>query len=177
MMLMVRTRVPGGQLTGEQLLAELDLCDRFGNGTLRVTSRQALQLHGVLKADLRSVIRQIDAVQLSTLAACGDVNRNVMCCPAPLQSPWHGEMQQLARRLAEHFSARTGAYRDIWLRDPETGEKQVVAAGEEASRRSRSTAGRICRASSKWASLCRTTIASTSTRTIWDCWPLSKQDP
>lgn len=133
MTLMVRTRVPGGQLTGEQLLAELDLCDRFGNGTLRVTSRQALQLHGVLKADLRSVIRQIDAVQLTTLAACGDVNRNVMCCPAPLQSPWHGEMQQLARRLAEHFRPRTGAYRDIWLRDPVTGEKQVVAAGEEAS--------------------------------------------
>ena len=109
------------------------MCDRFGNGTLRVTSRQGLQLHGVLKADLRSVIRQINAVQLTTLAACGDVNRNVMCCPAPLQSPWHGEMQQLARRLAEHFAPRTGAYRDIWLRDPVTGEKQVVDGSDDVS--------------------------------------------
>ena len=65
-MLMVRTRVPGGQLTREQLLGELDLCDRFGNGTLRITSRQALQLHGILKADLREVIREIHAVHLST---------------------------------------------------------------------------------------------------------------
>ncbi|MHB8865169.1 MAG: NADPH-dependent assimilatory sulfite reductase hemoprotein subunit [Pirellulaceae bacterium] len=126
MMLMVRTRVPGGRLTGAQLLAELDLCDRFGNGTLRVTSRQSLQLHGILKADLRDVMRQINAVQLTTLAACGDVNRNVMCCPAPYASSCYDELQQLARRLTEHFTPRTGAYRDIWLRDPETGEKHAV---------------------------------------------------
>ncbi|MHB8970443.1 MAG: NADPH-dependent assimilatory sulfite reductase hemoprotein subunit [Pirellulaceae bacterium] len=130
MMLMVRTRVPGGQLTSPQLLAELDLCDRLGNGTLRVTSRQGLQMHGVLKANLRDVIRHIRAVHLTTLAACGDVNRNVMCCPAPGHAPWHGELQQLARRLAEHFAPRTGAYRDIWLRDPETGEKHVVDGGD-----------------------------------------------
>jgi sulfite reductase (ferredoxin) len=130
-MLMVRTRVPGGQLTCEQMLGELDLCDRFGNGTLRVTSRQALQLHGVLKSDLREVIRQINAVHLTTLAACGDVNRNVMCCPAPYHAPVCQELQGLARRLAVHFAPRTGAYHDIWLRDPVTGGKQLVDGGEK----------------------------------------------
>ena len=80
---MVRTKIPGGKLTSEQLLAELDLCDEVGNTTLRITSRQGLQLHGVLKHDLWKTIRRINEVQLSTLAACGDVERNVMCCPAP----------------------------------------------------------------------------------------------
>ena len=130
-MLMVRTRVPGGQLTCAQLLGELDLCDRFGNGTLRVTSRQGLQLHGILKSDLREVIRQINAVHLTTRAACGDVNRNVMCCPAPYHAPVFQELQELARKLAVHFAPRTGAYHDIWLRDPVTGDKQLVDGGEK----------------------------------------------
>lgn len=129
-MLMVRTPVTGGRLTSEQLLAELDLCDRFGNGTLRVTSRQALQLHGVLKADARDVVRQINAVHLSTLAACGDVNRNVMCCPAPYADDVQRELQSLARQLAAHFAPRTRAYHEIWLRDPLADDKQLVDGGE-----------------------------------------------
>jgi sulfite reductase (ferredoxin) len=132
MMLMVRSRIPGGLMTAAQLLAEIDLGDRFGNGTIRLTSRQSIQLHGVLKANLREVIRRINEVQLSTLAACGDVTRNVMCCPSPHDSPWHHQMQQMARDLALHFAPRTGAYREIWLLDPETGEKQQVAGGDEA---------------------------------------------
>src|SRR5918998_1691558 len=73
---MVRSRVPGGRLTSDQLIAELDLCDEVGNTTLRITSRQGLQLHGVLKSNLRQAIHRINEVQLSTLAACGDVSRN-----------------------------------------------------------------------------------------------------
>ncbi len=115
--MMVRSRIPGGQLTASQLLAELDLCERFGGGTLRITSRQGLQIHGVVKARLRDVIAQINATGLSTLAACGDVNRNVMCCPAPYQTPVHLELQQLAQTLAHHFAPRTRAYREIWLCD------------------------------------------------------------
>src|SRR5579862_1057961 len=84
-MFMVRTRVPGGKVTAQQLLTELDLCDRYGNGTLRITSRQGLQLHGVLKENLREAIRGINHSLLTTLAACGDVERNVMCCPAPIE--------------------------------------------------------------------------------------------
>src|SRR6476659_6548887 len=82
---MVRSKIPGGKLTSDQLLAELDLCDEVGNATLRITSRQGLQLHGVVKNNLKQTIARINEVQLSTLGACGDVNRNVMCCPAQYQ--------------------------------------------------------------------------------------------
>src|SRR3990172_7367451 len=74
--MMIRSRVPGGRLTAEQLLAELDLCDQLGNGTLRVTTRQGLQLHSVRKQNLKAAIREINRIKLSTLAACGDVSRN-----------------------------------------------------------------------------------------------------
>jgi sulfite reductase (ferredoxin) len=124
---MVRSRVPGGKVTAAQFLAELDLCDRFGNGTLRITSRQGLQLHGVLKGNLRATIREINRVQLTTLAACGDVNRNVMCCPAPLRTDSIREQnQQLADRIAEQMRPRTTAYFEIWLRDDQTGEEKNV---------------------------------------------------
>lgn len=127
---MVRTRVPGGKLTAEQLLAELDLCDEVGNTTLRITSRQGLQLHGVLKDNLKTAIRRINEVQLTTLAACGDVERNVMCCPAPHHNDAvHAEMQALADRLAAHLAPRSRAYHEIWLTESETGEEQLVGGG------------------------------------------------
>jgi sulfite reductase (ferredoxin) len=124
---MVRTKIPGGKLTSEQLLAELDLCDEIGNTTLRITTRQGLQLHGILKGDLKATIRRIDEVQLSTLAACGDVERNVMCCPAPNNDPIYQQMQELADRVAEHLCPRTTAYHEIWIKDGE--EKTLVAGG------------------------------------------------
>ena len=126
-MFMVRTRIPGGKVTARQFLAELDLCDRFGNGTLRVTTRQGFQLHGVLRKDLKTSIRTINDIKLSTLAACGDVERNVMCCPAPYHdSPVRRQMQEMADAIAEHLKPRTTAYYEIWLTD-ETGEKTNVA--------------------------------------------------
>ena len=125
---MVRSRIPGGKVTAEQFLAELDLCDRFGNGTLRITTRQGFQLHGVLKTNLRETIREINRIKLTTLAACGDVNRNVMCCPAPIYSdPVRRDMQLFADQIAEHLKPRTMAYFDIWLRDEQTGEATNVA--------------------------------------------------
>lgn len=131
---MVRTRVPGGKLTSDQLLAELDLCDELGNTTLRVTTRQALQLHGIAKGDLKAVIKKINDVQLSTLAACGDVERNIMCCPAPHRfDPVHDQLQETTDRLAQHLAPRTGAYHEIWLTDPTTGEQQLVAGGAPSS--------------------------------------------
>jgi sulfite reductase (ferredoxin) len=130
--MMVRTKIPGGRLTSEQLLAELDLCDELGNATLRITSRQALQLHGVLKRNLKQAIRRINEVQLTTLAACGDVARNVMCCPAPYHvDPVHAEMQALADRLAEHLAPRTPAYHELWLTDLATGKRRLCGGTAE----------------------------------------------
>jgi len=126
-MFMVRTRIPGGKVTARQFLAELDLCDRFGNGTLRVTTRQGFQLHGVLRKDLKASIKAINDIKLTTLAACGDVERNVMCCPAPHNgSAVRREMQAMADAIAEHLKPRTTGYYEIWLTD-EHGEKTNVA--------------------------------------------------
>jgi len=126
-MFMVRTRIPGGKVTAKQFLAELDLCDRFGNGTLRVTTRQGFQLHGVLQHDLKATIRAINDIKLTTLAACGDVERNVMCCPAPHNNnAVRREMQAMADRVAEHLKPRTTAYYEIWLTDA-NGDKTNVA--------------------------------------------------
>jgi sulfite reductase (ferredoxin) len=127
---MVRSKIPGGRLTAQQLMAQLDLCDELGDSTLRITSRQALQLHGIVKQDLRETIRRINESQLSTLGACGDVNRNVLCCPAPTNDPVHTAMRSLADQLAEHFAPRTKAYHELWLKDPETGERELVGGGD-----------------------------------------------
>ena len=98
---MVRTAIPGGKLTSAQLLAELDLCDELGNTTLRITTRQGLQLHGILKSNLQETIRRINETQLTTLAACGDVERNVMCSPCPYKGdPVYDQMQELADAIA-----------------------------------------------------------------------------
>ncbi len=123
---MVRTKIPGGKLTSRQLLDELDLCDQVGNTTLRITSRQGLQLHGVVKQNLKEAIARINATQLSTLGACGDVNRNVMCCPAPIASNIYRQTQELADLIAAHFAPRTKAYHETWLTDPGSGEKELV---------------------------------------------------
>ncbi len=128
--MMIRTAIPGGKLSSEQLLAQLDLCDEVGNTTLRVTTRQGLQLHGVLKDNLRTVIRRINEVQLTTLAACGDVNRNVMCSPVPYKNDSvYDDMQKLTDDLAIHFRPQTSAYHELWLTDNETGEKTLAGGG------------------------------------------------
>jgi sulfite reductase (ferredoxin) len=129
---MVRSRIPGGKLTAEQLLSLIDMGDELGNGTIRLTTRQAVQHHGVIKGDIKATIRRINEIQLSTLAACGDVERNVMCCPAPIHAnPVRDEMMAMAERLAMHLAPRTRAYHEIWLTDDETGEKTLAGGGAE----------------------------------------------
>ena len=122
---MVRVRVPGGICTPAQWLEIDRIADTFGNGSIKITTRQAFQLHGVLKGNLKATIRQINDVLLNTLAACGDVNRNVMCNPNPYQSEFHQEVYGVALKVSRHLSPRTKAYHEIWL----DGEK--VAGGEQ----------------------------------------------
>ena len=132
--MMVRTRLPGGRCSAAQLLAELDIADRFGNGTLRATSRQGFQHHGILKSDIRETIRGINAAKMSTIAACGDVSRNVMSCPAPIKGDGvRDEMFAMAELCAEHFKPRGGAYYDVWLRDADDPEAPQIDVTDPAA--------------------------------------------
>lgn len=112
---MIRVRVPGGVCSPKQWLAIDALADRYGNGSLKLTTRQAFQLHGVLKSDLRTTIKSINDTLLDTLAACGDVNRNVLCNPNPHLSHLHAEVLELTRAISDHLSPRTRAYHEIWI--------------------------------------------------------------
>ena len=132
---MVRSRVPGGKLTAEQLLGEIDLGEQLGNSTLRITSRQGLQLHCIPKMHLKECIRRINQIKLGTIAACGDVSRNVMCCPAPhYGDPVHAEMQSLAEQLAAHFSRAPRRITKSGSATNSTGEETLVGQdGDEIS--------------------------------------------
>ncbi|GAC1396955.1 MAG: NADPH-dependent assimilatory sulfite reductase hemoprotein subunit [Ktedonobacteraceae bacterium] len=112
---MVRSRIPGGTLTAEQYLVEDALAGQYADGTLRITTRQSFQLHGVLKGDLRPTIHAISKSLLSTLAACGDVNRNVMACPVPVTSRVQAQVQEIANRIALHLAPHSHAYHEIWI--------------------------------------------------------------
>ena len=112
---MIRSRIPGGAMTAEQYLTEDELAGRYGNGTLRITTRQGFQLHGILKGDIHPTIHAINEALLSTLAACGDVNRNVMACPAPAASRAQAQVQEIAHHIAMHLAPRSHAYHEIWV--------------------------------------------------------------
>jgi len=128
---MVRVGMPGGKCTAAQYLAIDGLATSVGNGSLRITTRQEIQLHGVLKTDLASTIRAINEALLSTLATCGDVKRNTLCCPAPIRDAVRDAMQADADRFTVHFSPRSTSYYEIWL-DGEKVENPAMPAAEPA---------------------------------------------
>ncbi len=124
---MVRVAIPAGALTAEQYLALEGIAHRHGNGTLRVTTRQGFQFHGVLKGDLKATIAGVNRELLTTISACGDVQRNVMGCSAPLADADHAAVRQVAEALARELRPSSRAYHEIWL----DGEKQVSSEQEE----------------------------------------------
>jgi sulfite reductase (NADPH) hemoprotein beta-component len=124
---MARVRVPGGVCTPSQWLAMDAIADSHGNGTLKITNRQSFQLHGVIKRNLRSAIHEVNRALLDTLAACGDVNRNVMCNPNPHLSGLHSETLAIARAVADRLLPRTKAYHELWVDDT------LVGGGEPAA--------------------------------------------
>jgi len=112
---MVRVRAAGGITTPEQWLSLDKLSDIHGNGTIKLTTRQSFQFHGILKRNLKPTIQAVNEALLSTLATCGDVNRNVMCNPNPYQSTIHEEVYELAGEISDYFLPKTTAYHEIWL--------------------------------------------------------------
>jgi sulfite reductase (ferredoxin) len=113
--MMVRIRMPGGKCSAAQYLAVDELARTIGNGTIRITTRQEFQLHGIFKSDLGTMIRRVNEVLLSTLAACGDVERNVLTCPAPIRDGVRDAMQDDADAFVSHFAPRASSYYDVWL--------------------------------------------------------------
>jgi len=123
---MIRARIPAGVCTPAQWLEMDRLAQQYANGTIRLTTRQAIQLHGVIKRNLKATIAGINASMLDTLAACGDVNRNVMAPPLPALSAVHRQVQADAVRLSAHLTPATRAYHELWL----DGEKLAGADAE-----------------------------------------------
>jgi sulfite reductase (NADPH) hemoprotein beta-component len=114
---MIRVRVPGGVASPSQYLQIDRLSDQLANGTIKVTTRQAFQLHGVLKRNLKTTMKKINNYLMDSIAACGDVNRNVMCNPNPYESPVHQQVYEMAKLMSRHFTPQTKAYYEIWLND------------------------------------------------------------
>ena len=113
--LMIRTRIPGGVVSADAYLAHDEISGRWANGTLRVTTRQDFQLHGVLKGDLKKSIAAINQALLTTLGGCGDVERNIMCCPEPKADRFHEQVQHSIAAIVAALTPRTRAYHEIWL--------------------------------------------------------------
>ena len=127
---MTRVRVPGGVCTPQQWLDMDRFCTDYANGTVKLTTRQAFQLHGIIKKNLKTTIRKINDSLMDTIAACGDVNRNVMCNPNPYQSKLHAEALEMAKAISAHLTPATRAYHEIWLTD-ENGDKENVTPNPE----------------------------------------------
>jgi sulfite reductase (NADPH) hemoprotein beta-component len=123
---MIRTRTPGGVITPAQWLKLDAIATRFGNHSLRITTRQAFQFHGVIKRELKATMQAINAALIDTLAACGDVNRNVLVAANPLLSSAHATLYADAARTSEHLLPNTRAYYEIWL-----DEERVAGSGSE----------------------------------------------
>ncbi|MCY8789281.1 assimilatory sulfite reductase (NADPH) hemoprotein subunit [Bacillus inaquosorum] len=123
---MLRVRMPGGVSTPEQWLVMDDLSQKYGNGTLKLTTRETFQMHGILKWNMKKTIKTIHSALLDTIAACGDVNRNVMCASNPYQSEIHSEVYEWSKKLSDDLLPRTRAYHEIWL-----DEERVAGTPEE----------------------------------------------
>ncbi|KXZ17606.1 assimilatory sulfite reductase (NADPH) hemoprotein subunit [Bacillus nakamurai] len=129
---MLRVRMPGGVSTPAQWLVMDELSQKYGNHTLKLTTRETFQMHGILKWNMKKTIQEINAALLDTIAACGDVNRNVMCASNPYQSEIHAEVYEWSKKLSDDLLPRTRAYHEIWLDEervagtPETEETEPM---------------------------------------------------
>ncbi|KAI9696327.1 MAG: hypothetical protein M1820_008169 [Bogoriella megaspora] len=123
---MIRCRLPGGVATPDQWLKMDAIAQNLGNETMKLTTRQTFQFHGVVKGKLKPAMQAINKAMMTTIAACGDVNRNVMCSVIPDQSQFHADVHGCAKRINDHLLPSTTAYHEIWIQDDD-GKKTQVA--------------------------------------------------
>jgi sulfite reductase (NADPH) hemoprotein beta-component len=121
---MLRVRLPGGKVTPQQWLVLDQLADEVASPSLRLTTRQTFQFHGILKGNVKQLVKGMHKVLLDSIAACGDVNRNVMVAPNPERSALLQQVDDHARAWSEYALPRTRAYHEIWL------DEELVAGGE-----------------------------------------------
>src|SRR6202789_4635665 len=112
---MIRLRLPGGFLTPEQWIATHHIAGENSTGVIKITTRQTLQLHGLLKSDIKPTLKSFNEMHLDSIAACGDVNRNVTCAAHPLQSEIHEKIHAYAARISQQLLPKSRAYFEIWL--------------------------------------------------------------
>ncbi len=122
---MIRLRIPGGLLTAKQWIAAHHIAGDFSTGVIKVTTRQTIQLHGIMKQNIKPVLQQFNLAGLDSIAACGDVNRNVACASHPNQSPLHAEIHAYAAKISNLLLPKTRAYYEIWL------DEEKLAAYDE----------------------------------------------
>jgi sulfite reductase (ferredoxin) len=139
---MVRSKLPGGVVSAAQYLEHDKIAGELGNGTLRITTRQGFQTHGVLKGDLKECIRRINESGVTTWGACGDVVRNTIAPAAPIDDAAHRDAQRLAKELSDAFLARSTAYADIWLNDEKLDPILDEKDPGSSARQSEATAAR-----------------------------------
>src|SRR5260221_8976407 len=128
-MMMVRTKFPGGVLSAKQYLACDEIATNYANNTLRITTRQDFQFHGIIKSKVRQTMKSLNDALITTIAACGDVERNVMAPPTPATSPLVDFVLKEARRLSDALAPATRAYHTIWLE----GKELELTAAENAN--------------------------------------------
>ena len=123
---MIRCRLAGGVATPKQWVQMDDISTALGNETMKLTTRQTFQFHGVVKGKLKPAMQAINRALMSTIAACGDVNRNVMCSSLPTQSKYHKQVHAVSQKISDHLLPSTTAYHEIWLTDDDNKKTQVA---------------------------------------------------
>ena len=124
---MIRCRLPGGVATAKQWEQMDAISSTLGNETMKLTTRQTFQFHGVVKGKLKPAMQAINQALMTTIAACGDVNRNVMCSSLPELSELHADVHAVSKKISDHLLPSTTAYHEIWLQDDESGKKEQIA--------------------------------------------------
>ena len=122
---MIRLRIPGGKISAKQWVGSNEIADQYSTGIIKVTTRQTIQLHGVIKSTLKPTVSWFDKYDLDSIAACGDVNRNIMSTSTIAGSKAEDEVYEFSKKISEHLLPSTNAYQEIWLDGEKVTTKEV----------------------------------------------------